>query len=49
VIGAIWLARHPVSAGRYLIAVASGFIAGEAMLAVIAPVLIAAGLGSAAR
>jgi uncharacterized oligopeptide transporter (OPT) family protein len=49
VVGAVWMARHPASASRYLIAVASGFIAGEAMLAVIAPVLIAAGIGSAAR
>ena len=47
IIGAIWLARHPASAARYLIAVASGFIAGEAMLAVIAPALIALGVGSA--
>ena len=44
-VGAIWLARHPASAARYMIAVASGFIAGEAMVAVIAPLLIAAGLG----
>jgi uncharacterized oligopeptide transporter (OPT) family protein len=47
VIGAIWMARHPLSAARYLIAVASGFIAGEALLAVIAPVLIAMGVGGA--
>ena len=47
VVGAVWLARHPASAARYLIAVASGFIAGEALVAVIAPVLIAAGLGGA--
>ncbi|HVM99739.1 MAG TPA: OPT family oligopeptide transporter [Caulobacteraceae bacterium] len=44
-VGAVWLARHPATAARYLIAVASGFIAGEAMLAVIAPALIAAGVG----
>jgi uncharacterized oligopeptide transporter (OPT) family protein len=49
VIAAVWLARHPASAARYLIAVASGFIAGEAMLAVIAPALIALGVGSAAH
>jgi uncharacterized oligopeptide transporter (OPT) family protein len=49
VVGALWLARHPTSAARYLIAVASGFIAGEAMLAVIAPALIAIGIGSASR
>jgi uncharacterized oligopeptide transporter (OPT) family protein len=45
VVGAIWMARHPASAARYLIAVASGFIAGEALVAVIAPGLIALGLG----
>jgi uncharacterized oligopeptide transporter (OPT) family protein len=49
VVGAIWLARHPASAARYLIAVASGFIAGEALLAVIAPVLIALGVGGASH
>jgi uncharacterized oligopeptide transporter (OPT) family protein len=48
-VGAEWLARQPASAGRYLIAVASGFIAGEAMLAVVAPVLIAMGVGSASH
>jgi uncharacterized oligopeptide transporter (OPT) family protein len=45
VVGAIWMARHPASAGRYLIAVASGFIAGEALVAVMAPALIALGIG----
>ena len=45
VVGAVWMARQPASAARYLIAVASGFIAGEAMVAVIAPVLIALGVG----
>jgi len=49
VVGAVWLARHPASAARYLIAVASGFIAGEALVAVIAPVLIAVGIGPASR
>lgn len=44
-IGAVWMARNPASAARYLIAVASGFIAGEAMLAVVAPLLIAVGVG----
>jgi uncharacterized oligopeptide transporter (OPT) family protein len=48
-VGAIWLARHPASAARYMIAVASGFIAGEAMVAVIAPLLIAMGIGSASH
>jgi uncharacterized oligopeptide transporter (OPT) family protein len=49
VVGAIWLARHPASAARYLIAVASGFIAGEAMVAVVAPILIALGVGPTSR
>jgi len=40
IIGSAWMATHPASAKRYLIAVASGLIAGEAMVAVIAPVLI---------
>jgi len=48
-VGAIWLARHPASAARCMIAVASGFIAGEAMVAVIAPLLIAMGIGSASH
>jgi uncharacterized oligopeptide transporter (OPT) family protein len=45
VLAAIWLARRPASAQRYLIALASGLIAGEALVAVIAPVLIALHLG----
>jgi len=45
IISAIWMARHPASAKRYLIAVASGLIAGEAMVAVTAPVLIALHVG----
>jgi uncharacterized oligopeptide transporter (OPT) family protein len=49
VVGAIWLARHPASAARYLIAGASGFIAGEAMVAVVAPILIALGVGPTSR
>ena len=44
-VSAVWLARHPASANRYLIAVASGLIAGEAMVAVVAPVLIALHVG----
>ncbi|MEJ0064391.1 MAG: OPT/YSL family transporter [Caulobacteraceae bacterium] len=48
-IRATWLARHPASAARYMIAVASGFIAGEALVAVIAPLLIALGIGLASR
>jgi uncharacterized oligopeptide transporter (OPT) family protein len=42
---AIWQARHPASADRYRIPLASGLIAGEAMVAVIVPVLLALGLG----
>jgi uncharacterized oligopeptide transporter (OPT) family protein len=45
IIGSAWLALHPASAKRYLIAVASGLIAGEAMVAVVAPVLIALHVG----
>jgi len=48
IIAAVWLARWPASAARYLIAVASGFIAGEALVAVIAPALIALGVGHGA-
>ena len=49
IVAAVWLARYPTSAARYLIAVASGFIAGEALVAVIAPGLIALGVGGAPR
>ena len=45
VAGAIWQRAHPKSAATYLIPLASGLIAGEAMVAVIVPVLIALGLG----
>jgi uncharacterized oligopeptide transporter (OPT) family protein len=45
VAGAVWLARSPATATKYLIALASGFIAGEALIAVIAPVLILLGIG----
>ena len=45
IVGSLWLALHPASAKRYLIAVASGLIAGEAMVAVVAPVLIALHVG----
>ena len=47
VAGAVWQARHPKSAGRYLIPLASGLVAGEAMVAVLVPVLLALGLGHA--
>ena len=45
VAGAIWQVRAPGSAQRYLIPLASGLIAGEAMIAVLVPVLLALGLG----
>lgn len=43
--GAIWQARDPTTAKRYLIPLASGLIAGEAMVAVVVPVLLWLGLG----
>jgi len=43
--GAIWQRANPRSAAAYLIPLASGFIAGEAMIAVIVPVLLALHLG----
>jgi uncharacterized oligopeptide transporter (OPT) family protein len=43
--GAIWQKLSPKSAASYLIPLASGFIAGEAMIAVIVPVLLAFHLG----
>jgi uncharacterized oligopeptide transporter (OPT) family protein len=43
--GAIWQARDPASAKRYLIPLASGLIAGEAIVAVVVPVLLWLGLG----
>ena len=45
VISEVWLRRDPRSASAYLIPLASGLIAGEAMVAVIVPVLLAIGLG----
>jgi uncharacterized oligopeptide transporter (OPT) family protein len=46
IVGALWTARHPATAKRYLIATASGFIAGEAMVAaIVAPLVLALGLG----
>ena len=38
--GAVWQARAPKSAAAYLIPLASGLIAGEAMMAVLIPVLL---------
>ena len=43
--GSIWQARAPKTAGLYLIPLASGLVAGEAMIAVLVPVLLAMGLG----
>ncbi|HEY2179804.1 MAG TPA: OPT family oligopeptide transporter [Caulobacteraceae bacterium] len=45
VISEVWLRRSPRSAAAYLIPLASGLIAGEAMVAVIVPLLLALGLG----
>jgi uncharacterized oligopeptide transporter (OPT) family protein len=46
-VGVIWQRANPRSAGAYLIPLASGLIAGEAMVAVIVPVLLWLGLGHA--
>ncbi|HEY2480872.1 MAG TPA: OPT/YSL family transporter, partial [Caulobacteraceae bacterium] len=43
--GLIWQRASPRSAGNYLIPLASGLIAGEAIVAVIVPVLLWLGLG----
>ena len=43
--GAVWQRAHPRSAAAYLIPLASGFIAGEAMVAVVVPVLLALHIG----
>ncbi len=43
--GALWQKRHPRSAAAYMVPLASGFIAGEAMVALLAMVLIWLGLG----
>ncbi len=45
VAGEIWRKRHPASAEIYMIPLASGLIAGEALIAVIVPVLLWLGLG----
>ncbi len=44
-VGAAWQSRRPASANTYLVPLASGLIAGEAMVAVIVPVLLWFGLG----
>jgi uncharacterized oligopeptide transporter (OPT) family protein len=46
VIGLLWTALAKRSAGVYLVPLASGFIAGEALVAVLVPVLLYFGLGS---
>jgi len=43
--GMVWQKRHPATANIYLIPLASGLIAGEAMIAVLVPVLLWLGLG----
>jgi uncharacterized oligopeptide transporter (OPT) family protein len=43
--GAIWQRARPRSAAAYLVPLASGFIAGEAMVAVVVPVLLALHIG----
>lgn len=46
VIGALWnRGRGKASAGLYLVPLASGFIAGEALVAVVIPLLLALGMG----
>jgi uncharacterized oligopeptide transporter (OPT) family protein len=44
VLGALWTKRSPRTAGLYLIPLASGLIAGEALVAVLVPLLVALGL-----
>jgi uncharacterized oligopeptide transporter (OPT) family protein len=39
----IWAARHPTSHAKFMTPVASGFIAGEAIVAVIVPILVVLG------
>ncbi len=45
VLGALWMALAPSSAKTYLVPLASGFIAGEALVAVAVPLLLTAGIG----
>ena len=45
-LGALWHAIAPRSASVYLVPLASGFIAGEALIAVLVPVLLYFGFGS---
>jgi len=46
VAGALWMAVAPNSAKTYLVPLASGFIAGEALIAVLVPVLLTMGFGT---
>ena len=46
VLGALWTAIAPRSASVYLVPLASGFIAGEALIAVFVPVLLWAGFSA---
>jgi uncharacterized oligopeptide transporter (OPT) family protein len=39
-----WKARNAPSAGRYMVPLASGFVAGEAIVAVVLPILVAIGV-----
>ena len=45
ILGVLWMAVAPRSAKEYLVPLASGFIAGEALVAVLVPVLLTLGLG----
>ncbi len=45
VIGAIWQRTNKPSSETYLVPLASGFIAGEALIAVLVPLILALGLG----
>lgn len=40
VIGVLWMSLAPRSAGRYLVPLSSGFIAGEALVAVVVPLIL---------
>ena len=44
VVGAAWTKAAPAQAEQHLVPVASGFIAGEAIIAVVIPILVAVGL-----
>jgi uncharacterized oligopeptide transporter (OPT) family protein len=46
VLGTLWNRFHKDSADRYMVPLASGFIAGEALVAVVVPVLLMLGAGA---